>query len=64
MRFTIVPTHISQIRQGDYIEHQGEVVTVSNQWIKNCPFMGPTLYGDSYNLGTKMVKKVVYERSA
>lgn len=64
MKFAIVPTHISQIRQGDYIEHQGEIVTVSNQWIKKCSFMGLTLYGDSYNLGTKMVKKVVYGRSA
>lgn len=50
--------HISQISVGDTIEHEGELKTVSGNNIKKS-FMGITIFGDSYNLGTKPVKKVV-----
>lgn len=53
------PVHISQIAAGDTIEHEGQLRTVSGNNIKKNSFMGTTLFGDSYNLGTKTVSKVV-----
>jgi hypothetical protein len=50
--------HISQIRNGDTILHNGEVKTVSGNNIKSSKFMGKTLFGDSYNLGHKLVTKI------
>lgn len=55
----IEPVHISQISVGDTIEHCGKITTVSANNIKRDSFMGITLFGDSYNLGTKAVNKVV-----
>jgi len=55
----IEPVHISQISSGDTIEHYGKLTTVSGNNIKRDAFMGITLFGDSYNLGTKAVNKVV-----
>ena len=51
--------HISQISAGDTIVHNGIVTTVSGNNIKRSEFMGRTLFGDSYELGTKPVEKVV-----
>lgn len=53
------PVHISQISAGDTIEHYGKITTVSANNIKRGGFLGITLFGDSYNLGTKAVNKVV-----
>lgn len=53
------PVHISEIRVGDTIEHNGEIKTVSGSNIKKDSFMGRTLFGDSYRLGNKYVNKVV-----
>ncbi len=53
------PVHISQIAIGDTIEHCGKLRTVSGTNIKKDSFMGTTLFGDSYNLGTKTVNKVI-----
>jgi hypothetical protein len=53
------PVHISRISAGDTIEHDGKLTTVSGNNIKINSFMETTLFGDSYNLGTKPVKKVV-----
>lgn len=55
--------HISEIKSGDAIIHNGELVTVSSSDIRYCKFMGVTIRGDSYNLGYKMVTKVYYNRS-
>lgn len=55
----INPVHISQISAGDTIEHYGKLTTVSGNNIKRDNFLGTTLFGDSYNLGTKPVNKVV-----
>lgn len=53
------PVHISQIKTGDTIEHEGQLRTVNANHIKRDSFMGLTLFGDSYKLGTKAVNKVV-----
>jgi hypothetical protein len=55
----INPVHISQISVGDTVEHCGHLRTVNANHIKRDSFMGITLFGDSYNLGTKTVNKVV-----
>lgn len=59
MNFKIEPVHISQISIGDTIKHDGEIRTVSGTNIKRDSFMGRTLFGDSYNLGTKSVEKII-----
>lgn len=54
-----VEIHISQIQPGDTILHtDGEVRTVCRSNIKVDNFMGITLFGDSYRLGTTPVKKL------
>lgn len=54
-----VEVHISQIRPGDTILHtDGEVRTVCRSNIRVDNFMGITLFGDSYRLGTIPVKKL------
>lgn len=56
--------HISNIRQGDMIEHNGVIKTVSSKDIKKSNFMGLTIFGDSYNIGHKPVIKIVkYENN-
>ncbi len=52
--------HISQIRPGDTILHlDGKIRTVSRINIVKDSFMGIILFGDSYNLGTIPVKKLI-----
>jgi hypothetical protein len=55
--------HISEIKSGDAILHNGEVKTVSNNDIKEDSFMGRTIFGDSYKLGYKKVIRVHFNRS-
>jgi hypothetical protein len=50
--------HITEIRSGDAIMHNGELKTVCNRTLKYSSFMGVTLFGDSYNLGYKKVTRV------
>lgn len=54
--------HISQVRPGDAIMHNGEMVTVSANNIRHCKFMGTTVFGDSYNLGYKLVEVIHFNR--
>ena len=56
---TIQKTHISNINIGDTILHNGEVLTISGNNIKKGGFMGTTLFGDSYNIGYKLVEKII-----
>jgi hypothetical protein len=54
---TTTPTHISLIRPGDTVEASGTQKTVSPGDIRK-GFMGTTLWGDSYRLGTLPVQRV------
>lgn len=57
----VVEVHISEIRPGDTILHtDGEIRTVCGKNITRDPFMGISLFGDSYRLGTIQVKKLNY----
>ena len=49
-------THIDHIRPGDTVEIDGQLKTVSPGDIRT-GFMGTTLFGDSYRLGTIPVKR-------
>ena len=61
--YKTTPTHIDHIRPGDTVIHEGELMTVSAANIKKGGFMGATLFGDSYRLGTKPVELVIFDRS-
>lgn len=55
-----VEVHISQIRPGDTILHtDGQARTVCRKDITRDSFMGISLFGDSYRLGTIPVKKLL-----
>lgn len=54
---TTTPTHISLIRPGDTVQVGGDLKTVSPGDIRK-GFMGTTLWGDSYRLGTAPVQRV------
>ncbi len=58
MKTTEQKVHISKIRVGDTILHNGVMTTISGNNIKRCPFMGISLFGDTYNLGYKLVTRI------
>jgi hypothetical protein len=57
MNYTTRPVHISLINVGDTIEVSGNLYTVGRDDLKST-FMGLTLRGDSYRLGTVPVLRV------
>jgi hypothetical protein len=59
MKKTIIQKHISLIKNGDTVIHNGNEMTVNNHDIK-FGFMGTTLFGDSYRMGTIPVQVVVF----
>ena len=56
---TIIEKHIDDVRQGDVVLHDGTERTVSGTDITS-GFFGRSLFGDSYRMGTVLVKVVVY----
>lgn len=56
MDYEIVDTHISHIKCGDVVQHEGRIVTVGNKDLTSCVFLGPRIFGDTYSLGTQPVK--------
>lgn len=60
IRYTIIPTHISQINIGNTIKcRDGVIRTISSNNIHRDKLMGITIFGDSYNIGYIPVEKVV-----
>ncbi len=57
-QFPCERVHISEITVGDTVYIDGVLRTVSRA--NFCPdgFMGPTLFGDSFHLGTKKITRV------
>jgi len=51
--------HISKIKAGDLVVHEGVLKTVCSKDIRTGGFLGTTLWGDSYRAGTLLVKRVV-----
>jgi hypothetical protein len=60
MNYTTHPTHINLVRAGDTVEVDGKLRTVCQNDLKK-GFMGLTLFGDSYRLGTVPVLRVEIE---
>lgn len=58
MKYTIEEVNISEIRAGDTVVHNGEIKTVCGNSLGNDPFMGVSLFGDSYHSGRKKVEKL------
>lgn len=50
-------THISTIKVGDTVHHDGHWRTVGTRDLKPSTFMGTTLWGDSYRAGTVLIRK-------
>lgn len=63
MIYDIVETHVSDIKHGDTIIENGELVTVSRNYIKRDPILGATIRGNSYHGGRKPVLKAVIKRN-
>lgn len=59
LQYTIVPTHIDQIRVGDTVEIDGVLKTVCRGNLKFGGFHGTTLWGDSFKSGYELVRKAV-----
>ena len=55
MEYTKTEKHISNVRHGDKILHNGELKTLTDSNIKHCPFEGISIWGDSYHSGYKPV---------
>jgi hypothetical protein len=62
--YDIKEVHISTIKGGDTVMHNGEIKTVSFNNIKNDSFMGSSIFGDSYKLGRTKVKKIMFKTFA
>lgn len=62
MNFKIKEIDIADVVPGDTILHNGEQKTVTKCNIKRDDFMGVSIFGDSYNLGYKKVKKVIFNK--
>ena len=54
--------HISQVKAGDTIVHNGREMTVGHKDIKPDPFMGVSIFGDSYRSGRQKVTRVLFTR--
>jgi len=55
--------HISQIKSGDTVIHEGQIQTVSGSNIKHDKFMGVSLFGDSYRLGSQLVARFTFKKA-
>lgn len=55
--FRFIQVHKSTIKAGDTILHNEKLMTVCSKDIKNNSFFGLTIFGDSYNMGNKLVLK-------
>lgn len=58
----IKPTSIelNQINVGDTVLHDGKLKTVCRSNLKRDPFMGTTLFGDSYHIRGKVIKCKIF----
>ena len=53
----IEKVHISRLRIGDVIKHNGYFRTIGKDDIKFSSFMATTVFGDSYRLGKRLVTR-------
>lgn len=58
-----INVNIRDIKAGDTVKHNGEILTVTKQNLSYDSFMGVSLFGDSYCLGRKPVTRVLIYRA-
>ena len=58
----IKEVHISTIKAGDTVNHKGDIKTITPKDINYSTFMGYSIFGDSYRIGTILVKKVIFKK--
>lgn len=63
INYSIEKVHISSVVIGDTVLHEGVLATVGKGDIKTSEFMGRSLFGDSYRLGTKYVDKAIIHKA-
>jgi len=52
--------HISTLKAGDTVNHNGLVQTLCSKDIGQCSLFGASIFGDSYKGGNVKVKKVLF----
>ena len=52
--------HISTLAVGDTVIHNNKILTIGNNNINHCLFMGTSIFGDSYKIGLVPVQKVIF----
>ena len=57
--FACEEVHISSVRRGDIVFHDGKARTVGKKSLRHNMFIGYTLFGDPYLLGTKPVVRFI-----
>lgn len=55
--------HISEVRVGDVVVHEGKERTVCANNLKSDLFFDKLLFGDSYHIGRKPVQRLKIERA-
>lgn len=58
----ITKVNIKDITVGDTVIHNGRLKTVCRRAFSCDSFVGVMLWGDSYNMGRKMVERVTFPR--
>jgi len=61
MNYDIIETHISDIKGGDTILYRDVIKTVCFNNIKRGGLLGTTIFGDSFNSGYILVKKIIFK---
>lgn len=58
----IIPTltPLNKINTGDTVLHNGKLKTISRSNIKYDPFMGVSIFGDSYHIKKKITKCKIF----
>lgn len=57
----LVECKVHQLRAGDTVLIDGSLRTVTGKDLKNCPFMGATLWGDCHgNTSRNVTKAIIY----
>ena len=63
MIFETVLVRVTDIKHGDTIIENGNLVTVSGNQIKRDPLLGTTVRGNSYHGGRELVQKAMIKRN-
>ncbi len=60
--YTLEKRHISMIRPGDTVAHDGKLMTVCPKNLTHDSFLGYALFGDSYRGGHRPVEVAIFKQ--